>query len=203
VNVLVLNAGSSTLKYEVIGTDPDRIEQDSDERLAHGAVEGAVNHAALERILQSISVNIDAVGHRVVHGGELFSESVLIEDAVIAGIEQCVELAPLHNPASLEGIRAARRYFGAALLQVAVFDTAFHHTLPEHAYLYAIPYSLYEQHRVRRYGFHGTSHRYVAHRYRQLRGLNREQTNIISLHLGNGCSIAAIQGGISIDTSMA
>jgi acetate kinase len=202
VNVLVLNAGSSTLKYQVIATDLDRIEQDSDERLAHGAVEGAVNHAALERILQSISVNIDAVGHRVVHGGELFSESVLIDDAVIAGIEQCVELAPLHNPASLEGIRAARRYFGAALLQVAVFDTAFHHTLPEHAYLYAIPYRLYEQHRVRRYGFHGTSHRYVAHRYRQLRGLNREQTNIISLHLGNGCSIAAIQGGISIDTSM-
>jgi acetate kinase len=192
VNVLVLNTGSSTLKYQIIATDLDRIEHDRDERLAHGSREGAPNETALEQILASISVKIDAVGHRVVHGAELFSESVLIDDKVIADIEQCVELAPLHNPASLAGIRAACKYFGPALPQVAVFDTAFHHTLPEHAYVYAIPYRLYEQHRVRRYGFHGTSHRYVAHRYRQLRGLTRNQTNVLSLHLGNGCSICAI-----------
>jgi acetate kinase len=142
------------------------------------------------------------VGHRVVHGGEKFSESVMIDDDVLAEIERCVELAPLHNPASVEGIRAARAFFGTAKPQVAVFDTAFHHTLPEQAYLYAVPYRLYEQYRVRRYGFHGTSHRYVAHRYRVLRGLGREQTNIISLHLGNGCSAAVICRGKSADTSM-
>ena len=202
MNVLVLNAGSSSLKYQVIATDLDRMRQDHDARLAHGSVEGAANDAALEQILASISVKIDAVGHRVVHGGELFSESVLIDDKVIADIEQCIELAPLHNPASLEGIRAAQKFFGPSVPQAAVFDTAFHHTLPEHAYLYAIPYRLYEQHRVRRYGFHGTSHRYVAHRYRQLLGLSQDQTNVISLHLGNGCSICAIRHGISIDTSM-
>jgi acetate kinase len=202
VNVLVLNAGSSTLKYQIIATDLDRIEHDRDERLAHGSREGAPNETALEQILASISVKIDAVGHRVVHGGELFSESVLIDDKVIADIEECVELAPLHNPASLAGIRAACKYFGPSLPQVAAFDTAFHHTLPEHAYVYAIPYRFYERHHVRRYGFHGTSHRYVAHRYRQLRGLTRNQTNVLSLHLGNGCSICAIQRGISIDTSM-
>lgn len=202
MNVLVLNAGSSTLKYQVIATDLERIEQDRDEHLAHGSVDSAASEAALERILESISVKIDAAGHRVVHGGELFSESALIDDEVIKGIEQCVALAPLHNPGSLEGILAARNFFGAALPQVAVFDTAFHHTLPDLAYLYAIPYRLYEQHRVRRYGFHGTSHRYVAYRYRQLRKLAREQTNVISLHLGNGCSVVAIKRGLSIDTSM-
>lgn len=202
MNVLVLNAGSSSLKFQVIATDLDRIQQDRDERLSRGSPDGGANDAALEGIFKSISVTIDAVGHRVVHGGELFSESVVINDDVIKDIEQCVELAPLHNPASLEGIHAARKFFGPELPQVAVFDTAFHHTLPEHAYLYAIPYRLYEQHRVRRYGFHGTSHRYVAHRYRLLRGLTREQTNVISLHLGNGCSVAAIQRGVSIDTSM-
>lgn len=204
MNVLVLNAGSSTLKYQVIATDLERIEQDRDERLSRGSVETAQGiHAAFEKILASNrDRDIHAAGHRVVHGGELFSESVLIDDRVLQGIEQCVELAPLHNPASLDGIRAARASFGPALPQVAVFDTAFHHTLPEHAYLYAVPYRLYEEHRVRRYGFHGTSHRYVAHRYRQLRKLSREETNIISLHLGNGCSVAAIQRGRSIDTSM-
>lgn len=205
MNVLVLNAGSSSLKYQVIATDLERIQQDRDERLSHGSVETPHGvHGALEHVLTSIrsAAEIHAVGHRVVHGGELFSESALIDDHVLKGIEQCVELAPLHNPASLDGIRAARAFFGPALPQVAVFDTAFHHTLPQHAYLYAIPYRLYEEHRVRRYGFHGTSHRYVAHRYRRLSNLSREQTNVISLHLGNGCSVAAIQRGSSIDTSM-
>jgi acetate kinase len=118
------------------------------------------------------------------------------------GIEDCIDLAPLHNPANIKGILAAREVFGTGLPQVAVFDTAFHQTLPDYAYLYALPYQYYRRHRIRRYGFHGTSHRYVAYRYRQLLGLKRESTNVISLHLGNGCSAAAIRQGDSIDTSM-
>jgi acetate kinase len=237
VNVLVLNAGSSSLKFEVIATDLERIKQDSDDRLCKGSVEGLGSEAAftteiggegrhkwtldlpdiqsaLAHILHWIASDdsgiesigsaedIHAVGHRVVHGGEFFHESVLIDEDVLKAIQQCIELAPLHNPASVEGVRAARAFFGTTLPEVAVFDTAFHHTLPEHAYLYALPYKLYEDYKVRRYGFHGTSHRYVAHRYRMLRGLDRTHTNVISLHLGNGCSAAAIQRGISVDTSM-
>jgi len=148
------------------------------------------------------TADIQAVGHRVVHGGELFKESTLIDERVIKGIEDCIELAPLHNPNNLKGISAARDLFGAGVPQAAVFDTSFHHSIPDQAYLYAIPYHLYRRHRIRRYGFHGTSHRYVAFRYRALRGLGREQTNIITLHLGNGCSAAAIKNGVSVDTSM-
>src|SRR5208283_2643975 len=148
------------------------------------------------------SGDIQAVGHRIVHGGELFSESALIDDKVLQGIEDCIDLAPLHNPNNIKGIVAARELFGKDVPQVAVFDTAFHHTIPEQAYLYALPYHLYRRHRIRRYGFHGTSHRYVAFRYRALRELTREQTNIITLHLGNGCSAAAIRAGNSLDTSM-
>src|SRR6185295_18800882 len=146
--------------------------------------------------------DIQAVGHRVVHGGEQFTHSVLIGDDLLRGIEACIDLATLHNPANIKGILAARDLFGAGPPQVAVFDTAFHQTLPEHAYLYALPYQFYRRHRVRRYGFHGTSHRYVAYRYRQLRGIKRDETNVITLHLGNGCSAAAIRRGDSIDTSM-
>src|SRR5690348_5889430 len=146
--------------------------------------------------------DIHEVGHRVVHGGERFSESVLITDQVQKGIEDCSELAPLHNPDNIKGILAARELFGEKVPQVAVFDTAFHQSLPESSYLYAIPYELYERHQIRRYGFHGTSHRYISGRYSELRGLTAEQTNIISLHLGNGCSATAIREGRSIDTSM-
>jgi acetate kinase len=146
--------------------------------------------------------DIHAVGHRVVHGGERFKQSALVTDEVLRGIEDCIDLAPLHNPGNIRGIQAAREVFGPGLPQVAVFDTAFHQTLPPHAYLYALPYQWYRRYRVRRYGFHGTSHRYVAYRYRKLRGMAREQTNIITLHLGNGCSAAAIRGGDSLDTSM-
>jgi len=142
------------------------------------------------------------VGHRVVHGGERFTRSVRIDDAVLQGIEDTIELAPLHNPANLRGIRAAGAVLGAGVPQVAVFDTAFHQTLPAHAYLYAIPYQLYRRYKVRRYGFHGTSHRYVAHRWRQLTGTPRERTNLVTLHLGNGCSACAIRAGDSVDTSM-
>ena len=237
MNVLVLNCGSSSVKFQLISTDLERIEQDADRRLAHGLIErvggaGIVTftaegnapkrfaepirdtRAAVEMILRwAVSqdsgvagvnsiADIHAVGHRVVHGGEQFTSSVLITDEVLRGIEDCIELAPLHNPANIHGIVAARTALGAALPQVAVFDTAFHQTLPDHAFLYALPYQLYRRHRIRRYGFHGTSHRYVAYRYRRLKGIARDATNIITLHLGNGCSIAAIKGGNSIDTSM-
>jgi acetate kinase len=236
MNVLVLNCCSSSVKFQLISTDLERIEQDADKRLAHGIIErigGAAivtltaegnapkrfaepvrdTRAAVEMILRwAISpesgvteVNsvgdIHAVGHRVVHGGERFTSSVLITDEVLRGIEDCIELAPLHNPGNIQGILAARTALGG-LPQVAVFDTAFHQTLPEHAFLYALPYQLYRRHRIRRYGFHGTSHRYVAYRYRKLKGIARDATNILTLHLGNGCSIAAIKGGDSIDTSM-
>ncbi len=146
--------------------------------------------------------DIHAVGHRVVHGGELFTESTVITDEVLKGIEECIDLAPLHNPNNIKGILASRQVFGPKLPQVAVFDTSFHHSIPEHAYLYAVPYHLYRRHHIRRYGFHGTSHRYVADRYRALRALTKEQTHVITLHLGNGCSATAIRGGRSVDTSM-
>jgi acetate kinase len=226
MNILVLSAGSPSLKFQVISTDPDRIAKDADERLTRGEMERIGGEAivttqnqagerqkttaqlpditAAIRHLKAASpqVDIHAVGHRIVHGGERFTQSVLITPEVLKGIEDCIDLAALHNPMNLKGIAAATEVFGRKIPQVAVFDTAFHSTLPEHAYLYAIPYHLYRRYGIRRYGFHGTSHRYVVHRYCQLRGLTREQTNIITLHLGNGCSTSAIRGGRSVDTSM-
>jgi acetate kinase len=233
LNVLVLNAGSSTLKFEVIRTDQERITTDSDEHLAGGIIdriggEALIrmeaagkppattaapirdHRAAVETVLRWLGDEqtgagfrgIDVVGHRVVHGGEKFTRSVLIDDAAIAGIEDTIDLAPLHNPHNLKGIRAVREVLGRDVPQAAVFDTAFHQSLPDRAYLYAIPYSLYRRHRVRRYGFHGTSHRYVAYRYRRLTGTTHENTRLITLHLGNGCSACAIAGGESLDTSM-
>ncbi|HSK17559.1 MAG TPA: acetate kinase [Longimicrobiales bacterium] len=233
MNVLVLNAGSSSLKFEVIRTDQERIAADSDERLAGGVIDriggealirlemagkpprktaGAIrdHRAAVEAALRWLGDEetgagfrgIDAVGHRVVHGGEKFTRSVLIDDATITEIEDMIDLAPLHNPHNLKGIRAVRDVLGRDTPQAAVFDTAFHQTLPDRAYLYALPYSLYRRHRVRRYGFHGTSHRYVAYRYRKLTGTSRDDTRLITLHLGNGCSACAIAGGDSLDTSM-
>lgn len=237
MNVLVLNCGSSSLKFQLISTSLEQIERRADRTLAKGQIErigGAATlsfqtdgndpvrsarpirdiRAALDAVLQWIAsdeaaiegvdglADIQAIGHRVVHGGEKFSQSVLITDEVIRGIEDCIELAPLHNPANIQGIQAARSFFGKTMPQAVVFDTAFHHTLPEHVYLYAIPYQFYRRHKIRRYGFHGTSHRYIAYQYRTLNGIPREQVNIITLHLGNGSSIAAIRDGNSIDTSM-
>ncbi|MCU1342328.1 MAG: acetate kinase [Candidatus Acidoferrum typicum] len=237
MNILVLNSGSSSLKFQIIATDMERIRGNADERLLRGEVqkiggEASVTvqksdglkekvtaslkdvPAALDFVIRWIASNnlglkqissvadIHAVGHRVVHGGEHFTESAIITNEVLKEIERCVELAPLHNPNSIKGILAAREVFGPKTPQVAVFDTAFHHALPEQSYLYAIPYDLYLRYRIRRYGFHGTSYRYVAHRYRLLRNLTRPQTNIVALHLGNGCSAAAIRGGYSFDTSM-
>ena len=204
MNVLVLNAGSSTLKFQVISTDLDAISQNRDQRLKQGSVDvdGSSIHDAVGKVLHELSVDIHSVGHRVVHGGERFSESAVITGEVLEEIRACIELAPLHNPKNIEGIEAVQKFFGPQTPQVAVFDTAFHHRIPKHAFLYAIPYRFYERYQIRRYGFHGTSHRYVAHRYRVLRRVTREETNIISLHLGNGCSAAAIQAGYPIDTSM-
>ena len=237
MNILVLNCGSSSLKFQLIATDLDLINHDKDRRLAHGQIErigGAAivtfiaegetpyrsaepikdMRSAVEMVLRWIAsdgsgideitalADIHAVGHRVVHGGEKFTESVLITNEVLSGIEDCIELAPLHNPANIKGILAAREILGSGIPQAAVFDTAFHQTLPEHAFLYALPYQFYRRHKIRRYGFHGTSHRYVAYRYRKIKNIERENVNIITLHLGNGCSIAAIKNGNSIDTSM-
>jgi len=236
VRILVLNAGSSSLKFQLIDTDGTAITDATDRRLARGQVEriggqaiitmaaaGAEpskttapirdHAAAVEHVLtwltsaeSGVSMasvgEIEAVGHRVVHGGERFTHSTLITDAVRRELEELIELAPLHNPHNLRGIAAATRVLGPGVPQVAVFDTAFHHSLPETAYLYAIPYQLYRRHGVRRYGFHGTSHRYIAYRYRQLTGRTREGTRIITLHLGNGASACAIDGGQSVDTSM-
>ena len=237
MNILVLNCGSSTVKFQLIATDLDEISRNADLRLARGTVEriggeaiitskvegraqqrataalrdmrAAVDHIIRWATSEAAGIDgvrsvadIHAVGHRVVHGGERFTHSVLITDEVLGGIEDMIELAPLHNPANIKGIQAAKELFGPGLPQVAVFDTAFHQTLPERAYLYAIPYQFYRRYKVRRYGFHGTSHRYVAYRYRLLRNITREETNVITLHLGNGCSAAAIKNGDSLDTSM-
>jgi acetate kinase len=146
--------------------------------------------------------DLHAVGHRVVHGGERFRKSVKIDAAVIDEISDCIELAPLHNPANLKGIKGAIALLGEGVPQVAVFDTSFHTTMPEESYLYGLPYQLYRRHKIRRYGFHGTSHRYIAYRYRRLLGIPAEQVNIITLHLGNGASACAIKAGKSFDTSM-
>ncbi len=237
MNVLVLNSGSSSLKFQVIATDHDRIQGNADERLCRGEVERIGGEAivtvetgqspkqiftapladlpaALDYLIRWIAskesgiaqvqstADIHAVGHRVVHGGEMFSESAVITDAVLKGIEECIDLAPLHNPNNIKCILAARKILGPGIPQVAVFDTAFYHSLTEQAYLYAVPYHLYRRHHIRRYGFHGTSHRYVAYRYRVMCNLKREQTHIITLHLGNGCSATAIRGGYPVDTSM-
>ncbi len=235
--VLVLNSGSSSLKFQVIDTDLEAIEKNADKTLAQGVIERIGSEAlislraegrppsrttaplrdhraALDLVLRWIvspesnvpSVSsigdIAAVGHRVVHGGEKFTKSVVIEDTVVEQIEDCIDLAPLHNPANLKGIYAAREILGQGVPQVAVFDTSLHSTMPEVSYLYAIPYPLYVRHKVRRYGFHGTSHRYVAYRYRILTRKSHDDTNIITVHLGNGCSACAIQKGESINTSM-
>jgi len=237
MNVFVLNCGSSSLKFQIIETDADRIATDTDRQLAKGLIERvgseaivtlqaddrpALKHAAplrdhkaaLAHVIEWVTApdtnipgvrslsDIHAIGHRVVHGAERFTGSILIDKDVVAGLQECVDLAPLHNPANLKGIYAATELFGPKMPQVAVFDTAFHSTMPEVAYLYAIPYQLYRRFKIRKYGFHGTSHRFVAFRYRKLSGKAREDTNIITLHLGNGCSACAIKRGKSVDTSM-
>ncbi|MEW5976115.1 MAG: acetate kinase [Acidobacteriota bacterium] len=235
MKVLVLNCGSSTVKFQLIETDAELIAQNADRFLARGTVEKigtpeAIVHyqvgqhkpvvtveeildhkAAIAECLSQLQSGEDrllheageigAVGHRVVHGGERFSGSQLMDEEVVAQIRDCIELAPLHNPHNLKGYEVCRRLL-PGVPQVAVFDTAFHQSMAPEAYLYGLPYLIYKRHRVRRYGFHGTSHRYVAYRYRQVKGLRREQVNAITCHLGNGSSVCAIQAGKSVDTSM-
>lgn len=218
--VLVINSGSSSLKFslfdmhtgtEVIAGLAERLESaeamlswrngGGDKHtlaIAHQDHEGAL--LAMYERLKPLGIP-KAVGHRVVHGGEAFSASVLIDDAVIDGIEQCASLAPLHNPANVLGIKAMQNLY-PQVPQVAVFDTAFHQTLAEQAYLYAIPMSYYREHSVRRYGFHGTSHRYVASQAVEQLGLDPDNHGIITAHLGNGCSATAVRNGHSVDTTM-
>jgi acetate kinase len=237
MNILVLNCGSSSLKFQVLATSIEQMSNDADHRLAKGLVErigGQAlityedetgrkqrhvaplrdHQAAIDHVLRwlvgeqsSISgvqsvADIHAVGHRVVHGGERFRQHTRIDAAVLDGIEDCIELAPLHNPANLKGIAAATGLLGPGVPQVAVFDTAFHATMPESSYIYAIPYQLYRRHKIRRYGFHGTSHQYLVYRYARLTGTAEDDVNVISLHLGNGCSACAVRGGQSFATSM-
>lgn len=228
MKILVLNCGSSSVKYKLI-------DMQSKEELGSGAVEkigmkgsflkhvrrdgqkvvckGEVleHQLAIEYILGILTSEkhgaiasleeISAVGHRVVHGGEKFNSSVLITDEVIEKIVECIDIAPLHNPPNLAGIYAINELL-PSVPQVAVFDTAFHQTMPEHAYMYGIPYSLYKKYGIRRYGFHGTSHRYVSKRACEFLGLDYNSTKVICAHIGNGASVTAIENGKSIDTSM-
>ncbi|RLC40392.1 MAG: acetate kinase [Candidatus Coatesbacteria bacterium] len=226
--ILVINAGSSSLKYQLI-------EAEKEECLAKGLVEriglkGGLHHytrtgedkltikkdvgdhtqaieLALEMLLDpekgviKSKEDIVAIGHRVVHGGERFAESVLIDNEVMEAIRENCRLAPLHNPHNLKGIEACVKIFGKTP-NVAVFDTAFHQKMPPHAYLYALPISMYKEHSIRRYGFHGTSHFFVAHQAAKALGKPIDELKIITLHLGNGASMSAVKGGYSIDTSM-
>ena len=231
MKVLVINAGSSSLKYQLL--DPETghlLAKGLCERIGIDGkftykpqVEGkaAVSAAdvpmpthseAIQAVLSALvdpdngvissMKEIDAVGHRVVHGGESFASSVLITDQVMQAVEDCTPLAPLHNPANIIGIEACRAVLGHDVPQVAVFDTAFHQTMPEHAYLYSIPYEYYENDKIRRYGFHGTSHRYVSLRAAEILGRDPAELKVVSCHLGNGSSLAAIDGGRCVDTSM-
>ncbi|MCP4710669.1 MAG: acetate kinase [Planctomycetes bacterium] len=227
MKILVINAGSSSIKYQLflmpedevickgvvekIGEDGSRLSHQAGSD-KHGAETLVKDHnQAMELILDTLVckeegviediTEITSVGHRVVHGGEEFSGSVIIDEEVIASIEKFSDLAPLHNPANLTGICAAREKLPQTQ-QVVCFDTAFHSTIPAQAYMYALPYALYEKYHIRRYGFHGTSHRYVARRAADLLGKDKYEVNLITCHLGNGCSITAIKQGESIDTSM-
>ena len=228
MKILVLNCGSSSVKYKLLdmtskevlgsggvekigmkGSFLKHTKQNGEKVILEGEV--LEHQLAIEYILGVLTSTkhgciknmeeIDAVGHRVVHGGEKFNSSVVITDEVIRNIEACIEIAPLHNPPNLAGIFAISDLL-PQVPQVAVFDTAFHQTMPEHAYMYGIPYSLYKKYGIRRYGFHGTSHRYVSRRACEFLGLDYNKTKIITAHIGNGGSITAIENGKSVDTSM-
>jgi len=227
MKILVVNCGSSSIKYRLF----ELAESDATDELARGLIErvgsdeAQIHHRAgdnevrisepvrdyiagiesLATYLHSAGVlrqgELAGVGHRVVHGGEAFRQSVIIDKTVADQIERCSRLAPLHNPANLAGIRAAQEIFHD-VPHAAVFDTAFFHTLEPAAFLYALPYDWYQRHQVRRYGFHGTSHRYVTGAAARFLGKRPEQCNLITMHLGNGCSMAAVRGGKAVDTTM-
>lgn len=228
MNILVINAGSSSLKYQLfdmttetvvakglcerIGIDGKYTHQGKGDKIS-GDHAMATHNEAIELVIglltdaehgvvKSLS-EIDAVGHRVLHGGAEFSESVLVTEPVIAAIKKCIPLGPLHNPANLMGIEACQKAM-PGVPQVAVFDTAFHATMPEEAFMYGIPYEFYEKYSVRRYGFHGTSHRYVSAKVAEYLGVDAAKTDlkVVTCHLGNGSSMAAVKGGKCMDTSM-
>lgn len=205
MNILVLNAGSSSVKYQVFNMGAQQVLLGGVvERIGEPGSAITCHQVALEQIiarLQAANIAIDAIGHRVVHGGERFHAPVPIDAEVVAAIRSMIPLAPLHNPANLQGIEVAQRLF-PGIPQVAVFDTAFHQTMPPVAFRYALPDTLYSEHQVRRYGFHGTSHQYVARQAALYLQSDPASLNLITLHLGNGCSMTAIAGGNSIDTSM-
>ena len=229
MKILVLNCGSSSLKYQLIdmsneevlcvglveriGIEGSVLKQEKDGVEGKLIVEQPMkNHQdAIKLVLDAVVdpqyggvkdiKEVEAVGHRVVHGGEKFAGSVLITDEVKAALEECIELAPLHNPANIMGIEACEAILPGVPM-VGVFDTAFHQTMPKSSYLYGLPHELYTKYGVRRYGFHGTSHRYVSQRAAAMLGKNIEDCKIITCHLGNGASVAAIDGGKSVDTSM-
>lgn len=228
MKVFVVNAGSSSLKYQLIDMDNEQV-------LAKGLCErigvtGAITHKAADgrvykaetpmpthseafeavvfamtksdaKVIDSLD-EVGAIGHRVVHGAEEFNKSALITDEMIAKVKECSVMAPLHNPANILGIEACTKTFGDKIPQVGVFDTSFHQTMPPKAYIYALPYEYYEKYRVRKYGFHGTSHSFVSDRAAVLEGKDKKDLKIITCHLGNGCSISAVKDGVCIDTSM-
>ena len=227
MKVLVVNCGSSSLKYQLIDSKSESV-------LASGlceriGIDGVLNHTpaghdkivmtdplpdhqtAISKVLAALTDKeygvissldqIEAVGHRLVHGGEKFASSVVITDEVIAEVEKCSDLAPLHNPATLIGVRACQAIMPGVPM-VGVFDTAFHQTMPPKAYLYGVPHEYYEKYKVRRYGFHGTSHKFVSQRLHELAGLDSSDSRVIVCHLGNGASITAVRNGQSVDTSM-
>ncbi|MBD7943551.1 acetate kinase [Psychrobacillus sp. Sa2BUA9] len=224
-NILAVNAGSSSLKFQLYKMPEEKViakglieriglvnpvfTMNFDDERIH-LIEQVENHEQAVKLLIKMLIdhkvidsleNIQGIGHRVVHGGETYSDSVLIDEEVIQNIERLAEFAPLHNPANVTGIREFQKVL-PDIPAVAVFDTAFHQTMPESSYLYSIPYDYYEKYSIRKYGFHGTSHKYVAHRAAELLNRPLEITRLISCHLGNGASIAAIHKGKSIDTSM-
>ena len=229
MKILVINAGSSSLKYQLIDMETEEVLAKGlcerigiDGHLKHSPLVGGkpvfnedlpmpTHSEAIAAVIEKLTSpeygvvssmgEIDAVGHRVVHGGEKFASSVRIDDSVMAALEECIPFAPLHNPANITGINACRAVMGDVPM-VAVFDTAFHQTMPGKAYMYAVPYEYYQNDGIRRYGFHGTSHRYVSARCAELMGKSIEDLKIITCHMGNGSSIAAIDHGKCVDTSM-
>ena len=227
MRILVINAGSSSLKYQLIdmrdesviakglceriGIDGNIVHK-TDKGSAEYKVDLPTHHQAFQELVKALSTGdlavissmseIAAVGHRIVQGGDNFSASALITEDMLTTVEALSDLAPLHNPANVMAIRACMQVFSKDVPQVAVFDTAFHQTMPEKAYIYPIPYEMYEKYRIRRYGFHGTSHRYVSARAAEILGKPISQLKMITCHLGNGSSIAAIDGGKSVDTTM-
>ena len=228
MNILVINAGSSSLKYQLLNPETQQVlakglcerigidgkftyKPEGKQAVKEADVAMPTHNEAIKAVLDALvdpangvigsMKEIDAVGHRVVHGGEKFARSVLITEEVMAAIEECNPLAPLHNPANIIGIKACQALMPGTPM-VAVFDTAFHQTMPAAAYMYALPYEYYEKDKVRRYGFHGTSHKYVTQRAAEMLGKPIEELNLVSFLLGNGSSIAAVDGGKSVDTSM-